>query len=233
MSDITKIDRIELQKFLGVRKQYRITVHRGWTLRNYFIAGDYLKLAFLEAAQQHLVNEWVYTNSWGDDIPLETIRLNKIIDTQHAVSKLEDMGLRPADAAELLSFGIHDREAQYESQIVALCEHRGNEKWPEGGFYPMLYGRKEFKERRFQAVRPWVGVRYWPAEVRLAAVPLNYKPSTPIPSRMCDEGCGNIALWVRDTQFAGSHYFCEWHAKQESDFGKADPSYFTWERILA
>jgi hypothetical protein len=37
---------------------------------------------------------------------------------------------------------------------------------------------------------------------------------------------------VRHTQFAGEHYFCDRHARQQADFGKEDPSYYVWERIV-
>ena len=40
---------------------------------------------------------------------------------------------------------------------------------------------------------------------------------------MCDEP----AVWVRHTQFAGEHPFCEHHAKMEEDFGVND-SYAYW-----
>jgi len=40
---------------------------------------------------------------------------------------------------------------------------------------------------------------------------------------MCDEP----AVWIRHTQFAGDHPFCEDHAKMEEDFGMND-SYAYW-----
>ena len=40
---------------------------------------------------------------------------------------------------------------------------------------------------------------------------------------MCDEP----AVWVRHTQFAGEHPYCEDHAKMEEDFGVND-SYAFW-----
>lgn len=43
--------------------------------------------------------------------------------------------------------------------------------------------------------------------------------------------CGEPATWVRHTQFAGDHYFCTTHAKEEEDFGKLNSSYFFWEEI--
>jgi hypothetical protein len=42
--------------------------------------------------------------------------------------------------------------------------------------------------------------------------------------------CSSPATWCRHTQFAGDHYFCDTHAKLESDFGDAD-SYKFWEEI--
>lgn len=36
----------------------------------------------------------------------------------------------------------------------------------------------------------------------------------------CDR-CHEVATWVRVTQFAGSHPFCEPHARAEADFGHA------------
>jgi hypothetical protein len=42
--------------------------------------------------------------------------------------------------------------------------------------------------------------------------------------------CQDPVAWVRHTQFAGSHPFCEVHAKAESDFGVND-SYKDWEKI--
>jgi hypothetical protein len=40
--------------------------------------------------------------------------------------------------------------------------------------------------------------------------------------------CDKPAQWVRATQFAGNHFFCDEHAKKESDFGKDGGSYFFW-----
>jgi protein subunit release factor A len=39
--------------------------------------------------------------------------------------------------------------------------------------------------------------------------------------------CDEKASWVRCTQFAGNHYFCDLHALQEEDFGQSD-SYSFW-----
>lgn len=39
--------------------------------------------------------------------------------------------------------------------------------------------------------------------------------------------CDKPAVWVRSTQFAGDHPYCEEHAEQESDFGEND-SYTYW-----
>jgi hypothetical protein len=47
--------------------------------------------------------------------------------------------------------------------------------------------------------------------------------TTKLTCLMCDQP----ATWVRSTQFAGDHPFCEAHAKLESDFGECD-SYAQW-----
>jgi hypothetical protein len=39
--------------------------------------------------------------------------------------------------------------------------------------------------------------------------------------------CEEKAQWVRCTQFAGNHYFCDLHALQQEDFGQ-DDSYAFW-----
>jgi endogenous inhibitor of DNA gyrase (YacG/DUF329 family) len=39
--------------------------------------------------------------------------------------------------------------------------------------------------------------------------------------------CDKPSVWVRSTQFAGDHPFCDAHAKQEEDF-KQDDSYTYW-----
>lgn len=47
----------------------------------------------------------------------------------------------------------------------------------------------------------------------------------------CSEpGCTQPVRWVRCTQFAGDHPFCEEHAKKESDFGKEDDNFF-WNEV--
>jgi len=43
--------------------------------------------------------------------------------------------------------------------------------------------------------------------------------------------CGRPATWMRATQFSGNFYFCADHARQESDFGKSDDSYFHWKEL--
>ena len=42
--------------------------------------------------------------------------------------------------------------------------------------------------------------------------------------------CDKPAAWVRCTQFAGDHPYCEEHAKQETDFGEND-SYTYWKEL--
>jgi hypothetical protein len=44
--------------------------------------------------------------------------------------------------------------------------------------------------------------------------------------------CNKPATYLRHTQFAGIHPYCEEHAKKESDFNEND-SYTFWEDILA
>jgi hypothetical protein len=44
--------------------------------------------------------------------------------------------------------------------------------------------------------------------------------------------CLRPAVWVRHTQFSGNHPFCEEHAQKEKNFGKEDPSYFFWRRLI-
>lgn len=39
--------------------------------------------------------------------------------------------------------------------------------------------------------------------------------------------CGAPARWIRCTQFAGKHPYCDEHARQESDFNDED-SYQYW-----
>lgn len=43
--------------------------------------------------------------------------------------------------------------------------------------------------------------------------------------------CNQPAEWVRSTQFAGDHPYCEYHAKKEDDFGEESDSYFYWYKI--
>ena len=42
--------------------------------------------------------------------------------------------------------------------------------------------------------------------------------------------CNDPAVWVRSTQFAGEHPYCEQHAMLESDFGDND-SYAYWYKV--
>lgn len=46
---------------------------------------------------------------------------------------------------------------------------------------------------------------------------------------LCIE-CFAKATWLRRTQFAGDHPYCDQHAKLEKDFGKEDHSSF-WQNI--
>ncbi len=43
--------------------------------------------------------------------------------------------------------------------------------------------------------------------------------------------CDKDADYIRHTQFAGDHPYCELHAKKEKDFLKEDDSYFFWSKI--
>lgn len=42
--------------------------------------------------------------------------------------------------------------------------------------------------------------------------------------------CNKPAKWIRSTQFAGDHPYCEEHAREEKDFQEND-SYAYWYRI--
>ena len=42
--------------------------------------------------------------------------------------------------------------------------------------------------------------------------------------------CDEPAAWVRHTQFAGDHPYCDKHARQEKDFGEND-SYAYWSEV--
>jgi hypothetical protein len=42
--------------------------------------------------------------------------------------------------------------------------------------------------------------------------------------------CDKPAVWLRCTQFAGDHPYCDEHAKQETDFGEND-SYTYWTEL--
>jgi hypothetical protein len=42
--------------------------------------------------------------------------------------------------------------------------------------------------------------------------------------------CNEPATWVRSTQFAGEHPYCELHARLEQDFGDND-SYTYWKDL--
>ena len=42
--------------------------------------------------------------------------------------------------------------------------------------------------------------------------------------------CTAPSVWMRTTQFAGDHYYCDFHARSESDFGEND-SYACWVNL--
>jgi hypothetical protein len=43
--------------------------------------------------------------------------------------------------------------------------------------------------------------------------------------------CGEESDWIRHTQFAGDHPYCDKHARLEKDFGE-DDSYAFWSKIV-
>lgn len=45
--------------------------------------------------------------------------------------------------------------------------------------------------------------------------------------------CDKPAEWVRETQFAGDHHFCDEHARKESNFGQEGSSDFAWKKLGA
>ena len=55
--------------------------------------------------------------------------------------------------------------------------------------------------------------------------PVNIKK----PKELCLE-CSDPAAWIRHTQFAGDHPYCDKHARQEKDFGE-DDSYTYWTEV--
>ena len=55
------------------------------------------------------------------------------------------------------------------------------------------------------------------------------RESLPEELSCCAPECFEDADWVRSTQFAGDHPYCDTHAKQEKDFGQEDSSSFFWQ----
>ena len=43
--------------------------------------------------------------------------------------------------------------------------------------------------------------------------------------------CNEPAVWVRSTQFAGDHPYCERHAEQQKDFNDEPDSYSYWYKL--
>jgi hypothetical protein len=44
--------------------------------------------------------------------------------------------------------------------------------------------------------------------------------------------CDKDADWIRCTQFAGDHPYCDEHARLESDFDDMDDSYAYWVKAV-
>ena len=44
--------------------------------------------------------------------------------------------------------------------------------------------------------------------------------------------CDKDADWIRSTQFAGDHPYCDEHARLESDFDDMDDSYAYWVKAV-
>ena len=44
--------------------------------------------------------------------------------------------------------------------------------------------------------------------------------------------CSEPADWVRSTQFAGDHPYCDRHARMEKDFDDEPDSYSYWWKIV-
>jgi hypothetical protein len=45
--------------------------------------------------------------------------------------------------------------------------------------------------------------------------------------------CNEPAVWVRSTQFAGDHPYCQHHAEKQSDFEDEPDSYSYWYQVDA
>ena len=43
--------------------------------------------------------------------------------------------------------------------------------------------------------------------------------------------CSEPATWIRSTQFAGDHPYCEHHAMQQSDWEDEPDSYSYWYKV--
>lgn len=43
--------------------------------------------------------------------------------------------------------------------------------------------------------------------------------------------CEEEATWVRDTQFAGKHPYCEKHAMEQPDFGESESGFPLFYKI--
>jgi hypothetical protein len=69
------------------------------------------------------------------------------------------------------------------------------------------------------------------AVVEAISKPRAKPPSLPPPPKdeLCID-CHGIATWIRHTQFAGDHPFCDSHARIQPDFGNCD-STKDWEQL--
>lgn len=77
-------------------------------------------------------------------------------------------------------------------------------------------------------------VEYCLYELKAAIYELEQQMSRPkkMKEEKCIE-CGAPAVWFRNTQFCGTHPYCEECAKKESDFNTSDPSYYLWSNNLS
>ena len=77
-----------------------------------------------------------------------------------------------------------------------------------------------------EALRKYFGV---PENLGHPQKPILCSTCKTAPHYCCEEGCGKPAAWIRKTQFAGNHSYCEKHAEKEPDF--TGPGEAMWEEI--